>query len=51
MSHVRGTFQAINCAPMLTYLRVRCASVLVSHPELHSRTGLINSGNLMTGTY
>lgn len=31
-----GTLQALNCAPMLTHLGVRSASVLAYHPELHS---------------
>jgi len=50
MSHVRGTYQAKNGAPMLTYLRVRSASVLIFHPGLHSRTGLINSDKFVIGT-
>jgi len=41
MSHVHGTFRAKISVPMLTYVTVRCASVLAFHPELHSRTSLI----------
>jgi hypothetical protein len=41
MSHAHGTFRAKISAPMLTYPKVRCASVLAFHHELHSRTGLI----------
>jgi hypothetical protein len=43
MKYVDGTFPAQSCAPMLTYLRVRCASVLALHPKLHSPTYFISA--------
>jgi hypothetical protein len=36
-TNMRGTFRALASASMLTHLRVRCASMLDYHPELHSR--------------
>lgn len=46
MSPVCGTFQASYSVPLLSHRKVRSASVLVSHPELHSHSRLINQ---MTG--
>lgn len=36
-----GTLRAKPCAPMLTYLYVRCASVLSLYPTLHHPTELL----------
>lgn len=49
MNHVRGTFRVKISASHSSVRQYACVPMLAFHPELHSRTWFINSGDLIVG--